>query len=227
MVSDRKDEVREGRKPIGNRWVFVKKRDGTLRVRLVALGYSQLAGIDFSNHYSPVLCDTSFRIILTMIQKLKLKAWSIDIETAFLNGELTKEIYMKIPDGFAYVHGEKKAQNKVLRLNKSIYGLVQSARQWHVKFSEEIMKLGFKGNNVDPCVFTKFENEQFCILCIYVDDGIITGSEKMMHETVNDLNKVFKVKLERSIRDFLGCEIICENGCLSIGQERIVNKLKN
>jgi hypothetical protein len=61
----------------------------------------------------------------------------------------------------------------------------------------------------------------------YVDDGIITGSEKMMYETVNDLNKVFKVKLERSIQDFLGCEIICENGCLSIGQERIVDKLKN
>jgi hypothetical protein len=187
-----KDEVREGRKPIGNRWVFFEKRYGTLSARLVALGYSQVAGIDFSNHYSPVLCFTSFRIILTIIQKLKLKAWSIDIETAFLNGELTEEMYMKIPDGFTHVHEEEKAQNKVLRLNKSIYGLVQAARQWHAKFSEEIIKLGFKGNNVDPCVFTKFENEEFGILCINVDDGIITGSEKMMHKTVNDLNKVFK-----------------------------------
>jgi hypothetical protein len=108
-----KDEVREGRKPIGNRWVFFEKRYGTLSARLVALGYSQVAGIDFSNHYSPVLCDTSFRIILKIIQKLKLKAWSIDIETAFLNGELTEEMYMKIPDEFAHVHGEEKTQNKV------------------------------------------------------------------------------------------------------------------
>jgi hypothetical protein len=73
---------------------------------------------------------------------------------------------MKISDGFVYVHGEEKAQNKVLRLNKSIYGLVQATRKSHVKFSEEIIKLGFKGNNVDPCVFTKFENEEFCILRI-------------------------------------------------------------
>jgi hypothetical protein len=107
-----KDEIGEGRKAIGNRWVFVEKRDGTLRARLVALGYYQVAGIDFSNHYSPVLCDTSFRIILTIIQKLKLRAWSIDIETAFLNGELTEEMYMKIPDGFAHVHGEEKPKTK-------------------------------------------------------------------------------------------------------------------
>jgi hypothetical protein len=158
--------VKEGRRLIGNRWVFVEKRDGTLRARLVALAYSQVAGIDFSNHYSQVLCDKSFRIILAMIQKLNLKAWSIDIETAFLNGELTEEIFMKVPEGFAHVHGEEKAQNKVLRLNKPIYGLVQAVRQWHAKFSEEIIKLGFKGNNVEPCVFTKFENEEFCILCI-------------------------------------------------------------
>jgi hypothetical protein len=75
-------------------------------------------------------------------------------------------IYMKIPDGFAHVHREEKTQNKVLRLNKSIYRLVQAARQWHAKFSEEIIKLGSKGNNVDPCVFTKFENEEFHILHI-------------------------------------------------------------
>jgi hypothetical protein len=49
----------------------------------------------------------------------------------------------------------------------------------------------------------------------------------MMNKTIKDLNKVFKVKLEKSIKDLLGCQIIQENGCLSIGQERIINKLKN
>jgi hypothetical protein len=54
-----------------------------------------VAQIDFLNHYSPVLFDKSFRIILTIIQKMKLPAWSLDIEAAFLNGELREEIFMK------------------------------------------------------------------------------------------------------------------------------------
>jgi hypothetical protein len=98
----------------------------------------------------------------------------------------------------------RKQKDKVLRLNKNIYGLVQAVRQWHGKFSEEIIKLGYKGNNVKPCVFTKLENFEFCILCIDVDDGIITGSERMMKDTIDGLNKVFKHKLKKPIKQFLG-----------------------
>jgi hypothetical protein len=68
---------------------------------------------------------------------------------------------MRVSDGFGRIHGEKIAKGKVLRLNKSIYGLVQAARQWRGKFSEEIIKFGYKDNNVN----------EFCILCIHVDDG--------------------------------------------------------
>jgi Reverse transcriptase (RNA-dependent DNA polymerase) len=89
-----KEELPKGRKLIGNRWVFVEKRNEVYRARLVALGYSQFAGVDFKDHISPMLCDTSFRILLLLIQKLKLPAWSIDVETAFLNGDLNDEIYM-------------------------------------------------------------------------------------------------------------------------------------
>ena len=121
----KKCEIPKDRKPIGCRWVFKEKRDGTQRARLVALGYSQVAGVDFFNNYSPVIDDSSFRIILLMIEKLKLEAWSIDIETAFLNGDLEEEIFMKIPQGMEV----QLAETKALKLNKSIYGLVQAARQ--------------------------------------------------------------------------------------------------
>jgi hypothetical protein len=173
----KKCEIPKDRKPIGCRWVFKEKRDGTQRARLVALGYSQVAGVDFFNNYSPVIDDSSFRIILLMIEKLKLEAWSIDIETAFLNGDLEEEIFMKIPQGMEV----QLAETKALKLNKSIYGLVQAARQWHKKFSEEILKLGFMENNIDPCVFMKQEGMKFCILCIYVDGndaGHNSGSQQ-------------------------------------------------
>jgi hypothetical protein len=76
-------EMPKERKVIGNQWVFVQKRNGVYRARLVAFGYSQTAGIDFLNHYSPVLCNTSFRLLLLIIQKLKTPAWSLGMETAF------------------------------------------------------------------------------------------------------------------------------------------------
>jgi hypothetical protein len=222
-----KREMPKERKVIGNRWVFVQKRNGVYRARLVALGYSQTAGIDFLNHYSPVLCDTSFRLLLLIIQKLKLDAWSSDVETAFLNGDLSEEIFMKIPQGYNLVNKMENTEDKVLKLNKSIYGLVQAARQWHEKFSEEILNMGFKSNHIDPCIFFKEENGEFCILCIYVDDGIITGSIKLMEETVEKLNKVFKIKFEKNIHDFIGCQITQKNGKILLGQQRIIEKLSS
>jgi hypothetical protein len=64
--------------------------------------------------------------------------------------------------------------------------------------------MGFKNNHIDPCVFYKEENKEFCILCIYVDDGIITGSIKLMEETIERLNEFFKIKFEKNIHDFTG-----------------------
>ena len=105
---------------IENCWVFKEKRNGTFRARLVALGYLQVAGVDFSDHFPPILCDTSFRIILLIIQKLNLVAWSLDIETAFLNGDLVEEIYMKVPKGYIKTYGSKGTEGKALKLQKSI-----------------------------------------------------------------------------------------------------------
>jgi Reverse transcriptase (RNA-dependent DNA polymerase) len=129
---------------------------------------------------------------------------------------------MRIPEGY---EGEG-SRNSILRLNKSIYGLVQAAQQWHRKFKDVIVKQGFKGNNVEPCVFHKQEGTEFCVLCIYVGDGIITGSKRMMLEAIKELNQVFKVKVEKSIKDFLGCKIGSAGHVLSIKQTRIIKKLE-
>ena len=126
-----KDSIPEGRKLIGCKWVFQEKRNRVFRARLVALGYSQIPGVDFMENYSPVVNDTSFRIILLLIGKLKLKAWSLDVETAFLHGDLDEDIFMKMPDGYHIDLDAKGRETKVLKLEKSLYGLVQAARQWN------------------------------------------------------------------------------------------------
>jgi len=87
-------------KAIGNRWVLNQKMDGRKRARLVAKGYSQVEGIDYSEIFSPVICYESIHLMFTLVA---LKNWYItglDVKTAFLYRKLNEEIYMKQPKGF-------------------------------------------------------------------------------------------------------------------------------
>jgi Reverse transcriptase (RNA-dependent DNA polymerase) len=79
------DKVPPDRKIIGSKWVFKKKRNAVKRARLIALGYSQVPGFDFSKTFAPVVDDATFRIVLAMIQNEGIKACSLDVETAFLH----------------------------------------------------------------------------------------------------------------------------------------------
>ena len=92
-------DVPKGRKTIGSKWVFKLKKNGTHRARLVALGYSQIPGVDYTENYSPVINDTTLRIILVFYIIFGFDSKIMDVETAFLYGDLDEEIYMKIPKG--------------------------------------------------------------------------------------------------------------------------------
>ena len=86
---------------------------------LVAKGYSQEEGIDYEETYSPVARYTSIRSVLAIANQLDLELHQMDVQTAFLNGELEEEIYMSQPEGYK----EKGKENYVCKLNKSLYGL--------------------------------------------------------------------------------------------------------
>jgi Reverse transcriptase (RNA-dependent DNA polymerase) len=100
-----------GRKLMGNKWVFQEKRNGVFRARLVALGHSQIPEIDFLENYFPVVNDSMFCLILLLIAKLKLKAWSLDVETLLLHGDFDEDIYIKIPDRFEVSQKPKGVEN--------------------------------------------------------------------------------------------------------------------
>ena len=119
----------------------------------MAQGFSQVPGVDFTENFAPVIDDATFRVVLSLMQKEEMKGYALDVETAFLHGELEEEIYMRIPEG--YVRGDEHPNYPALKLKRAIYGLVQAARQWWKKFNQQIINLGFQGNNVDPCLFFK------------------------------------------------------------------------
>jgi hypothetical protein len=97
------------------------KRNEVFRARLVACGYSQVPGVDFTESFAPVLNDVSFRLMLISKLVWDMTSTVVDIETTFLHGNLDKEIYMDVPMGLSI------GPNKTFLLRKTIYGLVQSA----------------------------------------------------------------------------------------------------
>jgi hypothetical protein len=120
----------------------------------VACGYSQVPGIDFSESFAPVLNDVSFRIMLIAKLVWNMTCTVVDIETAFLHGDLDEEIYMEVPKGLEIEN------NKELMLRKTIYGLVQSARKFYEKLINVLKVIGFYGSKSDPCLWTMWDNHQ-------------------------------------------------------------------
>ena len=106
--------------------------------RLVAKGFSQIPGMDFADNYSPVVNDVTFRVVVARMLIENLKRKVVDIDNAFLNGDLELEIYMKIPEGYDEVINQDVEKEDCLILQKAIYGLVQAARQFWKKIVDKI-----------------------------------------------------------------------------------------
>lgn len=106
------------------------------KARLVARGFSQKASFDYEETYSPVAKHTTLRILFSVVNHFDMHMEHMDVKNAFLNGDLTEDIYMQQPKGF-------QEGNKVCKLNKAIYGLKQASRMWNIKFNELLIRIGF------------------------------------------------------------------------------------
>ncbi|CAL8091268.1 unnamed protein product [Prunus armeniaca] len=189
-------DIPPGNRPIGYKWIFKKKlkADGTIdkyKARLVAKGYRQKEGLDFFDTYSPVTRITSIRMLIAIASIYDMEIHQMDVKTAFLNGELDEEIYMEQPEGFVV----KGQELKVCKLVKSLYGLKQAPKQWHEKFDHTMMTHGFKINECDKCVYIKTHKNACVIVCLYVDDMLIIGTNKdIINSTKKMLNSSFDMK---------------------------------
>src|SRR5947199_1684349 len=170
-------ELPIGRKVIGTKWVFKIKVDGMnvverYKARVVAQGFSQIAGLDFEKTCAPVVKIESVRVLLAFAALMGLEIIHIDAKTAFLNGDSDVELYVRQPEGFV----DRRYPNKVLRLNKSLYGLKQAPRIWYLLLCETILSLGFVQCTSDPSIY--FHPEYMVILAVYVDDILVIGQSR-------------------------------------------------
>ena len=151
-------------------FIFKKKYTGSeikYKARLVAHGYRQIYGLDYTETYAPVTSTTSIRTILALAANNNMLIHQMDIDTAFLNADLEEDIFMKAPDGIVLPEG------KCLHLKKSLYGLKQSPRNFNLDLDRHIISMGFKRTVSDACVYTNTINGHTVTIAIYVDDLII------------------------------------------------------
>ena len=155
---------------VGSKWVFRIKKDENRKVtrfkaRLVAKGFTQQPGVDFDEVFSPVVRFDTLRVLIAKtVQQQGWSAIQLDIKAAFLYGTLHEEIYMVLPEG-------QQEEGMCAKLNKSIYGLKQSPREWYARLTTYLLQLGFNTCTFDPCVFTNGTS----IIAVYVDDISIFG----------------------------------------------------
>ena len=225
---DRKN-IRNNRRLIGNKWVFKIKRDGTYRARLVALGYSQIPGVDYTDNFAPVAHDVSFRIALARMMVEKLDSLVMDVETAFLYGDIEEEIFMKSPIGMEEIDPGSSLED-CYQLKKGIYGLCQAARQFWKKFVDTIKQesFGFQVSPADPCMLFKENELGICIIIMYVDDMLIIGKKEQIEDFASKIQKVFSVKIQHNLADYLGCEFHMnkERTIGWLGQPSIIKSLE-
>lgn len=203
---------------IGTKWVFTRKDSGLAKARLVAKGYVDKHQ-DYMT-YSPVVNYEILRLFLTMITEKNLELIQLDVKTAFLNSDISREAYIEVPEGM-------NTSAKLLKLKKALYGLSTSPRDWFNCLKTILEEYGLKSFENEICLYKKkCEKEELYVLT-YVDDILIAGTT---NKTINDFVSYLETKVELRKNSgkqlmFLGMEIERENFVYRISQKRLIKRL--
>ena len=217
-----------GKQAVGGRWVYAVKEspDGseTCKARYVAKGYSQVEGIDYKETFSPTANMTSVRALMQVAVQEDLTLHQMDVKTAYLHAPIDCEVYMEQPEGFEIK--SKTGEHLVCKLNKSLYGLKQSGRNWNMLLHDHLTENGFVQNDADHCVYSRKSEKEKVILLVWVDDLIIAASNNTLLSDVKEiLKRRFKMKDMGPLKHFLGIDFRQSEGEIKMTQKRHVEKI--
>ncbi|KAE9001680.1 hypothetical protein PR002_g17848 [Phytophthora rubi] len=212
-------------KVLTSKWVFVRKRNARgeverHRARITIKGCQQKYGLNFWETYAPVVCAEGVKLVLLLALHYGLECRHIDFVTAFLNGPIDCEIYMKQPEFF------DDGTGRVCRLLRSLYGLKQAPRIWYKTLDKYLRQCGFQRSKMDGGIYFRWVDESPIFLTLYVDDIVIAATTENIKLVMDELSRKFKIKDLGNVSHLLSMEIRYVPGkMLSISQRGYVAQL--
>ncbi|WVZ89547.1 LOW QUALITY PROTEIN: hypothetical protein U9M48_035931 [Paspalum notatum var. saurae] len=188
------------RRPIGTKWVFKNKRgeDGmVVRNKARLPGVLSKEGIDYEETFAPVARLEAIRILLAFAASKGFKLRQMDVKSAFPNGFIEEEVYVRQPPGFE----SARFPDRVYKLRKALYGPKQAPRAWYARLKSFSLKSGFVMGSVDKTLFLLSHGGDTSIVRIYVDDIIFGGSSHAL------MSREFEMSLMGELQFFLGLQI--------------------
>nr|GEW36595.1 retrovirus-related Pol polyprotein from transposon TNT 1-94 [Tanacetum cinerariifolium] len=192
------------------KWIYKVKLDeyGDVlknKARLVVKGYRQEEGIDFEESFAPVARIEAIRIFIANTTSRNMTIYQMDVKTAFLNGELKKEVYVSQLEGFV----DPDHPTHVYRLKKALYGLKQAPRAWYDTLSRFLLDNDFSKGAVDPTLFTQKTGKRILLVQIYVDDIIFASTDpKACDMFSKEMISMFQMSMMGQMLFFLGLQIL-------------------
>ncbi|KAJ9542860.1 hypothetical protein OSB04_029366 [Centaurea solstitialis] len=198
-----------------------RETDGSierLKARLVAQGFTQIPGLDYSHTFSPVVKASTVRTILAVAVLRNWPLHQLDVNNAFLNGSLTETQ----PPGYSDPH----FPDHVCQLKKALYGLKQAPRAWFYCLSAFLAQLGFRCCQTDTSLFVFTRRKYTLYLLVYVDDIIFTGNNsELIHNIISHLEKEFSIKDLGKLNYFLGLEVLYTTDGLVLSQSKYAHDI--
>jgi hypothetical protein len=220
---------------LGTKWVYkIKKNELNepvrFKSRLVVKGYEQQENVDYHETFAPVAHFDTLRLLLALSTIHDNEIYQIDFKTAFLNAGLDEDLFISVPRGME--DEEMDPRQHCFKLNRALYGLKQSPRQWYILLTKELTALGYQPTSSDPCLFYKYvPGSNIPILVgIYVDDVIISVHKSVEHVWFEDKRQI----LSKYDLDDIGPISFClkmkierdrEKGTLTISQAAMIHAL--
>ena len=188
---------------VPTKWLFTIKNDGSLKARVVAAGNLDTEKYSANEKRSPTPGQHTVRWFLAHAIRKGWPIQQIDIDSAFLNGKIDREKFIRIPSGFP---GDPRTQ--VGRLNRPLYGLPIAPMCWHRTLNKVLLDDGFSQSPREHCVYVKSTQSITILMLVYVDDILIaSNSQQGVTQTIDMLETHFRLKRLGFPQKFIGFQI--------------------